>query len=162
MNAQQTKRSKSLTLRMTGLLALILILLGLPGNANADTVVARPKDGDDARELAKYPAGSFCNQTVADIYGNEKTGELTILYDRPLIQELKKLEYIPATGQLILVFKGGRIPFDGRPMNEPLASLFKKTKSITLMQMDRKTKKPVAGMVVPLVIIDHPSKRIEQ
>lgn len=86
---------------------------------------------------------------MMDVYADKKAKTITILYDRPMLQELLGLEYIPKKRQLFFVFQPGKLPF-GAPLKDDVAKIMEKVETVTLIHMDLATKKPVSGMEVPL------------
>jgi hypothetical protein len=100
-----------------------------------------------------YPEGTILSQLFLDIYANTETGEITILYDTALTEELVGLEFFRGSKGLVFEFTRGKLPL-GAPLQDELSEYVEKSKTITLMHINMETKEPISGMEVPLTVLD--------
>ncbi len=97
---------------------------------------------------------TILDEMIADVYVNKDDGSITILHEKPFDDELLNLQYSAHNGDLIFQFKDKEMKFGEELLGEFL-SYFRDSTHITLLQMDMKTKNPIAGLEVPLSIIYH-------
>ena len=103
-----------------------------------------------SHSLSQFPKGSLLSQLVMDVYV-DKNG-VTILYDRPLTQELLSMEYDKKNRELYFTFPPGTLPF-GTPLNEDIAEIMETVQTVTLIHIDTNTHEAISGMEVPLTIL---------
>ncbi len=101
-------------------------------------------------DLKQYPEGSILSQLVMEVYTHD--GDITILYDRALTQELLTLEFSPKTSELYFDFSQGKIPY-GMKIRPEIADVFEQVDSAVLLQIDRKNDQAVFGLEVPVKLI---------
>jgi hypothetical protein len=96
-----------------------------------------------------YPPNSVLSQIKMNIYADTNEKAVTILYDKALTKELLGLEYDVESRKLTFVFSSGNMPF-GIPIEDDVSLVLEKVETVTLLQIDLKTKNPVFGLKVPL------------
>lgn len=101
-------------------------------------------------DLSQYPEGSVLSQIVMEVYTHD--GDITILYDRALTQELIGLEFSPETSELLFDFVKGKIPY-GMKIRPEISHVFENVDSAVLLQIDREKDEAVLGLEVPVKLI---------
>ena len=100
----------------------------------------------------QYPENSVLSEILMNVYADTDDKTVTILYDKTLGVELLGLEYHPPTRELVFVFKPGKKPF-GTPLDDNVGAIMTQIKTVTLIQVNTKTKEPVMGLEVPLTLV---------
>lgn len=103
------------------------------------------------QEFSKYPEHTLLAQIGADIYAH--SGEVTILYDRTLTQELLSLDYDVGERELYFKFTEGHVPF-GEKLIPEISSVLETVEKVVLIQIDIETNEAVFGLEVPVTLVE--------
>jgi len=95
---------------------------------------------------------SLLEEMVIDIYASTGRAEISILYDRPLRKTLLGVLVEQGTQNLFFVYEDGERQDLGLPLKDEIFNSFQKVETVSLFQMDMKTKKPVSGKSVPVLL----------
>lgn len=102
--------------------------------------------------MARSP--TILDDMISDVYVNRDDGSVTILHDKAFDDVLLGLTYNAHNGGLLFKFSNKEV-FFGESLLDEFVPYFTKAKTVTLLQMDMDTKKPVAGVEVPLQVTFH-------
>lgn len=102
-------------------------------------------------DLSEFPENTLLSLLVIDIYADYD--DVTIIYDRPFMRDLKGIELKAETGDLIFEFDGGKVSY-GEPIDDEIIDTMEVINKIMLIQMDMDTNEIVMGMEVPFKIVE--------
>ena len=91
---------------------------------------------------------ALTDEMLVDIYASTDRDEISILYEKPLRDEVDYVSVSTETGTLLFHYKNHTVQRLGSALKDDLLEKFKQTDNVALFQIDMRNKLPVAASKV--------------
>lgn len=101
-------------------------------------------------DLTLYPEGSICREMVVDIFADPRSGEISILHDRPFSIPVQALVFDGVRRRLGFVMADGRTRDFGVEIVASLAGPLCAARNVALFEVERQVRQVRNQVIVPL------------
>lgn len=108
-------------------------------------------------DLTAYPEDSICREMVVDIFVDTRSGEVSILHERPFSVAVRSLSFDKARRRLFFLMADGRTRDFGVEIKRDLVDALAGAQNVALFEVDRQVTNLKNQAIVPLSQITGPS-----
>lgn len=101
-------------------------------------------------DLSAYPEGSICREMVIDIFVDTRSGEVSILHDRPFSAPVRALSFDAGRRRLAFLMDGGVVKDFGVEIKPDLSKALAVARNVALFEVDRQVTNLKHQAIVPL------------